>query len=1052
NQFNLLLLYTNSTFSCLQVILIAAVCWLTLCQALGVNSAVTNSAVVKDNKSAASAPRLYRNVPVGVYASAAPYASYSFHLPQFIAAPKASASQVAPIKQKPQNVQTYLMDSYGNKFMESPQLAPYRTAFPQQFVALQSKLPEHLAQPLVAASPNFQFKQSAPQVFFGAPFRVPALQSPAPTPLNHFPTFGQHLVYANKVQSLAPNWNLQNHGVGVPSAQQQPSNNKAVFANTQNHEQYGIVKNEQKFQRLREPELIIGKPKLQNVQEPSHQPNSESKFQRIQEIPQPAHGETKFQRLQESPQVSNSDANYQHEKPKVKHEKDKFQRIQESSYESNDEANAFQHHQESPKVLHVEHSYSAPKHQGDTSQSDKAQQQGAPAKQTTITYVNNINGKQSIVKVKTQPLPLLDLTLLEPLTFKNPLVPQVQHFLPRINQATYQKLPDSVDTVNNYQKGYVVQKTMSYDSGNQDVKPQKKKQKKTTQTNKHAKKSDAPKKTSVPHHETLDDAPEIVYEINAPGHKETYKEKAVSYNKETQSEPVHYTYGSKTENDPATYSYSRTTKEPVREVHYHTNNPGPAHLNYNFKPDKQHKESEGHSPPHSEPANHEDTSKESEDENLQYNHQHYTGNYNENTKPSVKHYEPVHKEHYHKVNQAKQEESSNADPSKYYSTPNQPSPQFFNLEPIIKEYSEDISLLNNAQIKVDPDQHVKTPSRQHESSPNREQSYTPHESHYSSPHNKPPQQSAPENHYYSSPHSESYAPTAHIQEKSKRVIIQEEAPDERHSLTAQMKEEVVDQEENNEEDFEKAYKNAAIGFPAYSKEALDAAEKDIFDPESYGVPPDHVEYDIENTPFQQYQEEGDSFPKETRSNYKDARDKMKEDYYTDYSVSKPESLLDRYQNKLGYYKLYKQQKPDYYVPKHSHDDDKKQNQKFAKYSVSPSFDFSSSKESKDKSHYSGHYKPQQALHEFDYSNGSPRDNSAFASRPYQRYKSKTNFVEPQFQYGFEPLAIPKLLDSELSAMASNHRPESEKPAMRKKVYKENWYIKKTSTSAGAPSS
>ncbi|CAH0592133.1 unnamed protein product [Chrysodeixis includens] len=1028
-----------------EAILIAAVCWLALGQVLSVNSAVTNSAVVKDNKSAASAPRLYRNVPVGVYASAAPYASYSFHLPQFVAAPKAAASQVAPIKQKPQNVQTYLMDSYGNKFMESPQLAPYRTAFPQQFVALQSKLPEHLAQPLVAASPNFQFKQSAPQVFFGAPFRVPALQSPAPTPLNQFPSFGQHLVYANNVQNFAPNWNSQNHGAGVPSAQQQPSNNKAVFANTQNQQQFGI-KNEQKFQRLREPELIVGKPKLQNVHEPSHRPNSETKFQRIQEIPQSAHGETKFQRLQEAPQVSNSDANYQHahEKPNVNYDKDQFQRIQESSHES---------HDESPKIVHVEHSYehshNGPKHEGG---SDKAKQQAAPAKQTTITYVNNINGKQSIVKVKTQPLPLLDLTLLEPLTFKNPLVPQVQHFLPRINQATYQKLPDAVDTVNNYQKGYVVQKTMSYDSGNLQEKPQKKKQKKPTQTNKHAKKNDAPKKTSVPHHETLDDAPEIVYEINAPGHKETYKEKALSYNKETQSEPVHYSYGSKTESDPATYSYSRTSKEPVKEVHYHTNNPSPVHLNYNIKPETQHNDGEGHSAPHSEPENHEDASKESEDEPLEYNHQQYTGNYNENPKPSEKHYEPVHKEreHYHKSNQGKQDESLHADPSKYYSPQNQPNPQFFNFEPIIKEYSEDITLLNNAQIKVDPDQHVKTPSRQHEPSPNREQSYTPHEQH-SPPHNKP--SSGPQNHYYSTPHSESYGPAAHIQEKSKRVIIQEEAPDERHALSAQMKEEVVDQEENNEEDFEKAYKNAAIGFPAYSKEALDAAEKDIFDPESYGVPPDHVEYDIENTPFQQYQEDGDSFPKETRSNYKDARDKMKEDYYTDYSVSKPESLLDRYQNKLGYYKLYKQQKPEYYIPKHVHDDDKNQKQKFAKYSVSPSFDFSSPKESKDKtSHYSGHYKPKQALHEYDYSNGSPRDNSAFASRPYQRYKSKTNFVEPQFQYGFEPLTIPKLLDSELAAMASNLRPESEKPAMRKKVYKENWYIKKTSTSAGAPSS
>lgn len=1048
-------------------------CWLTISQSLGDKGTVTQSASVKDNESAESAPRLYRNVPVGVYASAAPYASYSFQLPQFIAAPKTAASQVAPVKQKPanQNVNTYLMDSYGNRYFEGPQQAPYKAAFPQQYVSLQPKLPEHLAQPLVAASPNFQFKQSGPQVFFGAPFRVPALQSPAPTPLNQFPSFG-HLVYAQNVQSLAPSSNAHNFGFRAPQAQQQSTNNKNVFSSTQSHEQYSNIKNEPQFQRQQQelPQIIVGKPKYQNGQESSPVSHGEAKFQRIQEIPHGAHGAPKFQRLQETPNSDQSESKLQRvqEKPHASHDGHKSHRNQEKSHEGHGGAN-YQRLQEAPQVVLVEHSYErveeAPEHQGGNTHgahNDKAQLQSAPAKETTFTYVNDINGKTSVVKVKSEPLPLLDLTLLEPLTFANPLVPQVQHFLPRINQATYQKLPQAnINDVKNYQKEFVVQKTMSYDSGNISEKPQKqthkKKEKKPTHSNKHGKKNDTPKKkTTVTHHETLDDVPEIVYEINMPGHKETIKEKTISYNKETQSEPVHYSYGSKSQKDPVTYSFTRSSKEPVqiKEVHYHGNGQGPQHLVYNFKPEEQHREEHVHnSAPHSDSESHKHSSQDSEDGDPGYHH-----NYKEHPKQhsSEEHDEPPHKEqgHHQGPSHGHHDESSHAGP-KYYSAPTQ-QPTHYDFEPITKEYEEDIRLLANAQIKVDPSQHVHHANSQgheksHEQAPPRdEESHPQHRHHHSSPqthsHQSQPQQTY---HHYSSPHS-SRAPPTHVHEKSKRIIIHDEAPDEMHMHQEQMKEEVVDREENNEEDFEKAYKNAAVGFPAYSKEALEADEKDIFDPESYGVPPDHVEYNIEHTPFQQYQEDGDEFPKEARSSYKNSRDKMKENYYTDYSISKPDSLLDRYQNKLGYYKLYKQQKPDYYV-RDEDDDGKKQKPKFAKYTVAPTFDFSPKKEEKGNSYY-GHHKPKQQLYEYDYSKGAPRDNSAFASRPYQRYKSKTNFVEPQFQYGFEPISIPKLLDSELAAMASNHRPESEKPGMRKKVYKENWYIKKTSTAAGAPAS
>ncbi|KAF9420216.1 hypothetical protein HW555_003437, partial [Spodoptera exigua] len=1041
--------------------LFAAMCWLTLSQAL--SDKTSKSVAAKDNVSAASAPRLYGNVPLGVYASAAPYAAYSFHLPQFVAAPKTAASQVAAVKQKPvnQNINTYLMDSYGNRYFESPQQLPYKAAFSQQYVSLQPTLPEHLAQPLVAASPNFQFQQSGPQVFFGAPIRVAPLQNPAPTPLHQFPTFGR-LVYADKVQSLAPSSISQSHGYKVPTAQQQSSNNKAVFSNTESHEQYVNLKDEPKFQRQQQSQIIVGKPKSENQQVASPASASETKFQRIHEIPKEVRGHTQFQRLQEQPHTS---------------EEHNSEGVQES-----------------------------PKHQGGNTHSvhnNKAQIQSAPTKQATFTYVNDVNGKKSVVKVQSEPIPLLDLTLLEPLTFKNPLVPQVQHFLPRINQATYQKLPQpNLDGVKNYQKEFVVQKTMSYDSRNVNEKPQKsankKKEKKPTLSHKQSKKNDVPKKT---HHETLDDAPEIVYEINAPGHKETYIEKAISYNKETQPEPVHYSYGSKSEKAPVTYSFSRSSKDPgqVNQVRYYGKAQGPSPLVYNFKPEELHKEAHDHkNVPNSESHSHEDSAQQSEESGPGYQN-----NYDDHPKSSEEYDETPHKEqsHYHRPSQSTNDESqehrSNADTSKYNTAPIQHTGHF-NVDPIVQEYEEDIRLLANAQIKVDPTQHVPHEESDHHARAHQreQQSEAPRTHQHSSPQKQPHQLPPPQSHHhYSSPQSESHnaqahhnhgdlnrhhlpspqkeshsspspqshihfsspqheshkAPAAHIHEKSKRIIIHDEAPDERHMHREQMKEEVFDREENNEEDFEKAYKNAAFGFPAYSKEALEAEEKDIFDPESYGVPPDHIEYNIENTPFQQYQEEGDEFPKEARARYKDSRDKMKEGYYTDYSISKPESLLDRYQNKLGYYKLYKQQKPDYYVADGDVNDKKKQKPKFAQYSVAPTFDFHSKNEEKGKSYY-GHPKPKQQLYEYDYSEGTPRDNSAFASRPYQRYKTKTNFVEPQFQYGFEPLSIPKLLDSELAAMASVHRPESEKPGMRKKVYKENWYIKKTSTAGGVPAS
>ncbi|XP_075991971.1 uncharacterized protein LOC142987229 [Anticarsia gemmatalis] len=1124
--------------------LLAAVCWLALSQTLGDKTAFY--AAVPDNESAESSPRLYRHAPAGVYASAAPYVAYSYQKQTtYPGLAQTAASQVVPVKE---NYVNHLTDSYGNKFVGTPQLSGYKLAFPQQFVQLQTKLPEHLAQPLVAASANFQFKQENGQFF--APYRLPALQGPLPTPLNQFPTFGQ--LYGGKVTNLAPA--PVNHAQlwGLPKTQQQQStNNKAVFTNTQSHEKLNDHKNEPKHSHQKEPQIIIGTPKAPGVVTVAPVAPGETKFQKIQEVPHSSFGEPKFQRIQEAPHTHYGDVKYQKnvEAPHLQlttqssheshssHEEPKFQRVQEfphyeSKFQIIDEGPHYErikeHHtpygevkfqrlQQSPPAPQIHHSYEErPQHsrpvESSHSQNKKAKLQADPTKQV-VTYINDINGKKTIVELETKPtLPLLDLTLLEPLTFANPLVPQVQHFLPRINQATYQKLPElNLPAVKNYQKEYAVQKTTSYNSAEGHEKPQKeaskKKHKKPIQPNKYDKHNDVPKKTTVTYHETLDDAPEITYEVgsaHSPNYKETVKQKAVSYNKQTQSEPVHISYGSNTDKKPVTYSYSRTTKEPLQLK----SNYGdvPSHLIYNFSPEEQvHEERAISAEPHHNEAEHENESSHESHNDAPHNYHehHHTEQYKERPQSSEEHHEPTHKEKesYQKQNEEKQQNSleivnDNHNPPKYYSEPAHITSENINFQPILKEYQNNIRLLTapSASIKIDPHQHVQparsTPppqahheeqsqpqkhhhsqsseahenphssseqQRHHHQNPapaSQEHPHTSSESHTHHHHEHPspaPQEhphSSHETHYHhSSPQAESYnAPASHVHEKSKRIIIQEETPDEMHMLREQMRAEVIKREENSEEDFEKAYHDAALGFPAYNVKAADA-EKDIFDPESYGVP--HSDYNFDSTPFQQYQEEGDEFPKESRSRYKDARDKMKQNYYSEYAISKPESLLDRYQNKLGYYKLFKEQKPDYLVD--DEEEDKKQNQKSAKYSVAPTFNYHSSQD-KDSKSYFGHPKPKQQLYEYDYSKGTPRDSSAYASRPFHNYKTRLSFIEPQFQYGFAPLMMPKLLDSELAAMASNDSPESEKPGMRKKIYKENWYIKKTSTSGGAPAS
>lgn len=259
-----------------------------------------------------------------------------------------------------------------------------------------------------------------------------------------------------------------------------------------------------------------------------------------------------------------------------------------------------------------------------------------------------------------------------------------------------------------------------------------------------------------------------------------------------------------------------------------------------------------------------------------------------------------------------------------------------------------------------------------------------------------------------------------------------------HMLREQMVAEMINQgDDDNEEDFEKAYKEAAIGFPAYERNTN--IEKDIYNPDSYGAPKYKDDDDFKHSPFQQYQEEGDEFPKSARLTYKDGKDNLKEDYFLDYTVHQPESYLDMHKSKVAYYKMFKKQKPKYYfglAPEHKQ---KKSEKKLA----ADLFGYNTYQKPKQISYFAN--LKQAPNFEYNYAKEIPKDSFAYASSG--PIKTKTLFVEPQFQYGFEPSSLPRLLDSELSAMATNNSPESEKPGTRKKIYQETFHIKKTSTAS-----
>ncbi|OWR49016.1 hypothetical protein KGM_202195 [Danaus plexippus plexippus] len=856
-----------------------------------------------DNVNSKSYQRLYKDRSFDVYASATPYAAYSFNVPTF-AVPK---SNVIPVKEENvvvQNVNGYLRDSYGQRFVQAPQTLAYKSTIPQQFIQLQN-LPAHLSQPLVASAPSIHYTT---QPFFGQ--RLPNFQVFSHTPVNIVSP--PHLIHANNVRNVAPSPAL-NSQFQTPYASQASQHETPIHSD---------VTKTQNDQKIREEQKVSATNNRQNQQQQQQKINQQNNLQLLQV----------------------------------------------------------------PKENH---------------------------------YTNINNGQKNIYTINSKPLPLLDLTLLEPLKFSNPITPQVQHYLPRINNVKYEKLPE-VDVVKKHQMEFIVQNTKSYDSDS--VKPKtkkegtKKKQKKhNTQNVKHE--EGLPETATASNHDTPEENPEFSYEINSPNYKETYTEKKVSYNKETQPEPIHISYNEQSEVKPKHYIYEKR-KEINPDSYNHVHNPKPS-----IQGTQEYYSSPKQTPKHHVQDNHENKyghNNKLHTPSADSGQSHNVGNKgikhireeNDNSKNhdgnrgSPKHYDRPQQGqvYYH---------SESDDIPLAFNTKNQKPQNSFthnepkHYQPITPEYEEDIKDLAAHQ-------------------PHSQRHHGDNDRRYPAPQSGG-QQSQDDNKSY-------YFPSPIVVENSKNVN-DKESPESNEELMDQM----VKKMRENEEDFEKAYKDAAYGFPAFDTSSYNA-EKNIYNPESYGSTNYYKEYDHEKSPLIQYEEEGDDYPKFTRSQYKHNRDEANDEYFDHYVARKPESIAERNNRKEEYYQTFLNHRPEYYFANEQNDKNEK-----AKYTSVPNYNFNAPQRTQIYS--KGNQSPNHGA--YDLSAQTPSDNSPYATQAFQRYKSKTQFVEPQYQYGFEPVSIPQLLDSEMAVMASIISSKNEEPDARKKDFVDNnsWLVKKHITKA-----
>lgn len=994
---------------------------------------------IKDNANAAGAPRLYRNAPLGIYASAAPHGAFTFQVPSIALKP----TQLIPVNQESLVIEKsngYLKDSYGNRFLAPSQSVAYKTTFPQQFVQLQH-LPDHLAQPL-SATPSYHFPQGPPQAFFSSQYRLPSVDA-VTSPLTRYGVT-HPFAYAGGVKSLTPASDQQFQFVS-PVAQQAANSNNQVIYGTQS---YSPAHNEQKFQRLEEkPAAHHHNENLEAPRQPQVAQSIKSQVQTpVRHTVKTTHnGKDTVVQIETKPPLPLLDLSLLEPLtfanpivPQVQHYLPKINAVTYKELHPADVDEVKKHNNEF--VVQKTKSYDSGIIKGKPqSDAPKKKQKTPPKKDTTVHVHYEKKSEKPSIKVKGKPNDAEYSYEIQSPNYKETYNEQV---------VSYNKETKNDPITYTYQKETQKEPvTYSFSHSSKDPgQTQKVQYVKKDPVSNHLVYQFQPAEQNVKHNDghhsspepESDDSGESDSDDEAPSydhaHYDTHHDKPSHSHQATPSHS-HHSHPS----TPSQHSHKPTHSHSSQSHHpsTHSHNPAHSHSSQSHHPSthshshsssqSHHPSTQSHDPTHSHSASqsHHPTT-----------HSHSSGHAHPSPHPSTSqshhstphshsadHVHPSPHPHYatgHPATHSHQsqpqhsnDEQQSHNPQQAYYTVTQKSPQYYNhpeLTPL-HEFMENLRFIpsyTNAAIRVDPNQHV-------QKQPGSPQYYI--------------QQKTPGARSEAQLTSEPV-----IYEKSKKIIIQEESPDEVHSHQEKLTAQMVGKEENNEEDFEKSYKEAAYGFPAYDRDSRES-EDDIYNPESYGEPQNSEEDTGKH--FEEYQEEGDEFPKFARLGYKDSRDKTKESYFQDYSIQKPESMTDRYQSKINYYKMFLKHKPE--KLRHSGNSDK--NKELAKYTVAPSFFDSAPKQ---KSKQSAAYKAAPTF-EYDYLKDS-RDSSAHASRPSLRFKSRTHFVEPQFQYGFEPIAIPRL-DSELDTMASNLSPESEKPGTRKKVYKENWYIKKTSTSS-----
>lgn len=1071
-------------------------CWLALSEA---EKTKTVNVSVTDNVSEESAPRLYQNIPVGVYASSAPYASYSFHVPvvQHVA-----ASQVAPKSVPIQNTNGYinnLKDSYG-KFVQVPK-SMYKM-FPQHYLQLQ-ELPAHLSQPLVAASPSLQYKQTAPHFIFGSQnYQLPySHQAATPTPITRYTGPSQPLVYAEHIRNFAPSSGFYSQVHNFPTSQTVAAKTQQQQSSSRNVHSSAPSTSYQQVQGISQAQALNDK------NQESKQNEYDDTHGKIQAAPAQTsvtaivNGKQTVITLDTKPPLPLLDLNLLEPltfaNPLVPQVQHFLPRINQATYHKlpNFNVNNEKKHQKEV-VVQKTTSYDGGHIKGKP-QSEKPKKKTQPRSQSNpakpkitvkgtpeeFTYeINTPNHKETY---NEQVLSYNKETNMKPVEYtynshtqKKPVHYSFVHSSKEplhIKHVEYESDPQNPKQLifkfspeqseqndegqrppDDSEESDESDESSESEDDNPAPHPQREQHGSHENTQTHPQNSQQHQEAPRYHHsgDSGHFAEPVIHQYH-PEHKEHHGKPAGP----AQSHHVHQSHNGNTPSHSREHNDHRShqTESPR---HFHSNSEhghhgeAPRHSHSYNEHNNYHSESPRH--PHSQSGHHGGTPSPSyhdnkHDSNLKESPKYLSHSQNENSPRQVHHHsghheesprqsqhlKPEHREEYHHAPNHEAHQPHVHSTPHYYAQPLTVTVQNA-FQPITHEYEEEITILpthepHRAHIKVDPNQHVQlgpsTPYHNTQPSP-APQKIIPQQEHHNrhyEPHNSPPQ---------------------HIHEKSKHIIIKEkeDSPDEMHVHTEQLVAQMVEQDENNEEDFEKAYKESAYGFPAYEKST--DLEKDIYNPQTYGVPR-YTEFKLDETPFQKYEEEGDEFPRSARLTYKDDSHKKKENYFLDYSISKPESFTDHYKKKEDYYKTYKKYRPEKMFV-HENDERKKEKQK-EKYITAPShpFVYPAPASIPKQQQFFAQYKAVPNKFVFEYPKAVSSDSSAHASRPYSKFR--THFVEPQYQYGFEPISAPLVLDSELAAMASNNSPESEKPGTRKKIYKENWYIKKTSTTAGKPS-